>query len=433
MSQRSWDQITELIWKTVEKTHPNQLRDWVWRFEQYDPFITRSQDDCMEEKSRERSKEEIFKTLSCDEYKKDGQKNFLLRLIRDDEYAYFKTFHRDEQVQYVPKVQLAMAFLRAMTDIRECNDFIQVTLNAIQTQSHEGRCNTIVHELARCGFYSQYQNYCSDECVRLVNRMQETPLHLAAHVGNKDDVRLLLERKADIGAMDGGGCTPLHWAAMAIHPDHEMAEMLINAAKRKDCHLLLNCVSTDDKNTALHLAAGNVNITQEFISQFKDADPQRQNALLDTPFHVAAKSSNPEAIIYMLKTFSPSRGGWDVDDVERNRWKGTARFDFEEDEPLETLLTMCATRGNAKAVALLIQHGADISNGVLQYIVEESVRSPQKTNKLLEVYRTIVDNAVTWKCLEDNRITWMKGSQEYKKCLYETMYSLITEPMKKGG
>ena len=151
--------------------------------------------------------------------------------------------------------------------------------------------------------------------------------------------------------------------------------------------MLLNCVSTDDRNTALHLAAGNVNITQQFISQLRDADPQRQNALLDTPFHVAAKSSNPEAIIYMLKTFSPLRSGWDVDDVERNR------------PILQTLLTMCATSGNAKAVALLIQHGVDISKGVLHDIVEESVNCPQKTDKLLKVYRTIVDNAVTWKCL----------------------------------
>jgi len=114
------------------------------------------------------------------------------------------------------------------------------------------------------------------------------------------------------------------------------------------------------------------------------------------------------------------RGGWDVDDVERNR------------PILQTLLTMCATSGNAKAVALLIQHGADISKGVLRDIVEESVNCPQKTDKLLEVYRTIVDNAVTWKCLEDNRRTWTKGSDKYKECLYETMYFLITEPVEEG-
>jgi len=436
MSQRSWDQITDLIWKTVEKTHPNQLRDWVNCFEPYnDPFITVRQDGKTEIRQK-RSKDEIFKTLSCDEYQKDGQKNFLLRLIRDDKYAYFRIKHRDGRVQYVPKVQLAMAFLRAMTDIPECENFIQVTLNEVQIQVQVSRCNSIVHELAKCGFYSQYEKYCSADRVRLLNGMNETPLHLAAEVGNKDDVRLLLKRRADIGAKDRDGCTPLHWAAMAINPDHEIAEMLINAAKRKDYHLLLNCVSTDDKNTALHLAAGNVNITHTFISQFKDADPQRQNAFHDTPFHVAAKSSNPEAIIYMLKTFSPLKGGWDVDDVERDRPKaieGSSDNDeFDCTEPLETLLTMCATRGNVKAVALLIQHGADISKGVVHDIVDESVKSPQKTDKLLEVYRTIVDNAVTWKCLEENRKTWTKGSDNYKECLKATVFSLITEPVKEG-
>jgi len=132
------------------------------------------------------------------------------------------------------------------------------------------------------------------------------------------------------------------------------------------------------------------------------------------------------------------RGGWDVDDVERNRLKTIKAFSDDDElslyynEPLETLLTMCAISGNSKAVALLIQHGANISKGVLHNIVDESVKSPQKTDKLLEVYRTIVDNAVTWKCLEENRKTWTKSSDKYKSCLYETMFSLITEPVKEG-
>jgi len=429
MSQSSWNKVADRIWQRVYETHPNQLRHWVQCLEPHDPYVVRAIHDVM----KEWSKKEISKTLSCDEYQKDGKKNFILRLIRDDEYG------RDGRDQHVRKVQLALAFLQAMTDIPECNNFIQATLKAVQIQGHKSRCNSIVHELARCGFYSQYQNQCSAECVRLLNGMNETPLHLAAQVGNKDDVRSLLENGADIDAKDKDGCTPLHSAGMAIHPDHEIAEMLINEAKqRDDYHLLLNYATTDDQdnNTVLHLAAGNANITHKFISQFKDADPERQNAFCDTPFHVAAKSSNPKAIIYMLKTFSPLRGGWDVDDVELNRPKATEVFydddDLDRNEPLETLLTTCAKRGNAEAVALLIQHGADISKGVLHDIVDESVKSPQKTDKLLEVYRTIVDNAVTWKCLELNRKTWTKGSFIYKKCLKAAVFSLITKPVTEG-
>jgi len=150
------------------------------------------------------------------------------------------TLHTEtDEFSLCPQSSNSVGVLRAMTDIPESNNFIRVTLNEVQIQGQESRCNSIVHELAKCGFYSQYayQYYCSAACVKLVNRMQETPLHLATEVGNKDDVRLLLERGADICATDSDGCTPLHWAVMAIHPDHEIAEMLINAAKRDDYDL----------------------------------------------------------------------------------------------------------------------------------------------------------------------------------------------------
>ena len=120
---------------------------------------------------------------------------------------------------------------------------------------------------------------------------------------------------------------------------------------------------TVNGNTALHIAAGNVNVTREFLAEMKFANAKIQNHAGDTPFHVAARSSNPNAIIYMLNVFAPSKGGWDVDDVDENR---------NENDP--RLLNICATSGNAAAVALLIQHGADLAKGVLHEIVIESVR-----------------------------------------------------------
>ena len=118
----------------------------------------------------------------------------------------------------------------------------------------------------------------------------------AVEIGNKHDVETLLSKAATLDA-DNDGCTPLHLVAMAVYPDHKIAALLVDKAKHENYYLLLNYASTSDKNTALHLATGNANITQEFVLQLKDADPQRQNAFKDTPFHVAAKSSNPKAII----------------------------------------------------------------------------------------------------------------------------------------
>ncbi|MCB1213070.1 MAG: ankyrin repeat domain-containing protein [Chlamydiia bacterium] len=45
-----------------------------------------------------------------------------------------------------------------------------------------------------------------------------TPLHLAAHTGNPEMVRLLLDSKGDLNALDANGYTPLHYAAASDDP-----------------------------------------------------------------------------------------------------------------------------------------------------------------------------------------------------------------------
>lgn len=94
---------------------------------------------------------------------------------------------------------------------------------------------------------------------------------------------------------------------------------------------------------------------------------------------------------------------------------------------------MCAKRGNARAVAALIQYGADISKGVLHTIVEESVLHPDKTKGLLNVYKTVVDNCVTWRCLEERSSCPLKDTPEYREKRTQTMLSLTTYPYKEDN
>ena len=81
-------------------------------------------------------------------------------------------------------------------------------------------------------------------------------------------------------------------------------------------------------------------MTDKFIQQFKNADPTLPDSKNDTPFHVAAKARNPQAIIYLLNTFAPTNNCWDVDIVDKGQ------------DHQNTFIKMCARRGNAKAVAL---------------------------------------------------------------------------------
>ena len=319
----------------------------------------------------------------------------------------------------------AVALLRLVTEHSQMtaviSSFLKDRCNAAKNSL--SRDNHILHVAAKTGCIADLRRVIKRNCVDVLNSDEESPLHLAAEFEHVDDVRILLEHGAKL-ASDKRGCTPLHSAAIAINPNAMIARLMVDSAtERRDNFRLLNERSNAEagRNTALHVAAGNVNVTAEFVEELRDTDPRLQNAELDTAFHVAAKSSNPNVIIYLLSTFRPTNAGWDIDSVDENRG-----------EIAPALVNMCAANGNAEAVALLIQHGADISNGVLHDIVITSVKKPEMVGKCLAVYQAVVDNAVTWRCLKDSRKCLIRGSSEYNEVLQETMIYLTTKPFGDG-
>ena len=174
-------------------------------------------------------------------------------------------------------------------------------------------------------------------------------------------------------------------------------------------------------------------MTEEFIQQFKDADPTLRDSKEDTPFHVAAKAKNPKAIIYMLNSFAHRNKRLVVDNVDgqdtgQNNTNNHKCWDVDKvdkgqkPQNQNTLIKICARRGNAKAVALLIKHGADVSQGVLHEIVLESVRNPHKIDDLVRVYQSIVDNAVTWWCMKHgDGIPKLESCKDYTKTFWKAI------------
>ena len=137
----------------------------------------------------------------------------------------------------------------------------------------------------------------------------------------------------------------------------------------------------------------------------------------DTPFHVAARCANPAAMAAMLDTFPACLF---LSEFNNDRF----------DKPVVSeLLVICARGGHAEAVGRLIRCGADIESGdVLRVIVDESVRNPSKSRMLLDVYDTLVDHAVLWRCAKTGVEMARPDSDEYRNQKRRTVLHLLTKP-----
>lgn len=253
----------------------------------------------------------------------------------------------------------------------------------------------LLNRMVKLTVFPELKEWLGDKInVNISDEDGVTPLHVAAEYGNYETMQVLLQAKATVKA-DYKGITPLHILASSAHPNPEIAKLLIGNIIKQNGDLLgfrlINKqIHASDKestngNTALHVAAENEHMSIEFVKALESIDPLIKNKNGETAFHMAARSENPDFIVSMLETFTPTT-------ARKKKWRMTNI----ESEGKPTLLEICATRGNAKAVAMLISYGADISKNVLFALIDESVSDPKKKKikSLLNVYRTIIDNCI---------------------------------------
>jgi len=158
------------------------------------------------------------------------------------------------------------------------------------------------------------------------------------------------------------------------------------------------------------------------IGELRRLDPMSVNQDGHTPFQVAARSQNPVTVTAMLDTF-PSCCF--VGDLSSNNCEWRIVFD---------LLTVCASRGNAPAVGELIRRGADLEGcEVLRVIVDECVRSPAESERLLSVYHTVVEHALLWRCGRMDEKLPRPDSPEYQNEKRITVLHLLTKPSERDG
>jgi len=237
-----------------------------------------------------------------------------------------------------------------------------------------------------------------------------TALHVVADNSSYEDVKFLLKYGAQIKA-DKRGLTPLHIAASTAEPNPEIAKLLVEQVKRnrpkEESVLEISNAKSTTNSTALHYAAYNENMSRKFIqalgSKWSNLDPSVKNNEDKTPFHIAAEAENPDIIVSMLEVFSPAKSGWIMEGIEMTAGP--------------TLLEICAKKGNAEAVTLLIKYGAKMSENVFFYLIDESANNPTKTKKLIGVYRTLTKNCVLWQWLTDDSNKLIASKLHYPRCV----------------
>ncbi len=113
------------------------------------------------------------------------------------------------------------------------------------------------------------------------------PLVDAARNGDKDSLRALLQKKADVNAAEADGATALHWAS--YRDDREAADLLIRAGAK---------VNAANDLGATPLWAASQNGSVAMVGKLLEAGANPNLALLagETPLMVAARSGYPEIV-----------------------------------------------------------------------------------------------------------------------------------------
>jgi uncharacterized protein len=180
---------------------------------------------------------------------------------------------------------------------------------------------------------------------------------------NKQAVRTLLQKKADVNGAQVDGTTALHWAVR--WDDLETADLLIRAGANVSA-------ATRAGATPLQLAAtnGNAAMIEKLIKA--GADP---NAPLtkygDTALMMAARTGKPDAIKVLLDN------GAQINGVET--WGGT------------TALMWAVSESHPDAAKLLIDRGANV-NARSKIVPAEGGRAASKNGNIVAVPRDPLPN-----------------------------------------
>ena len=159
-----------------------------------------------------------------------------------------------------------------------------------------------------------------------------SPVADAAMRGEKDALRGLLQKGADVNAAQNDGMTALHWAAE--RGDTEVAQMILTAGANA------RAVTRIGAYTPLHIASrqGNAAVAKLLLANGADANIRTTNSNT-APLHLAAAAGNVEIINALVDK--------------------KADVNAKEGEWGQTPLMFAASLNRVDAIKTLLQRGAD--------------------------------------------------------------------------
>ena len=169
----------------------------------------------------------------------------------------------------------------------------------------------------------------------------------------------------------------MHTAVWCPQPNVNLIKNLLRRTPSEELE-----ATTKQGNIALHLAASNLNTTGEIIACLNMFNPVRPNSVGMSSFSLAAHNANHDVIVDMIEVFVPTY--WVM--INNDPYNTNLRDVFY----------ICAIKGNAKAIRLLMQRGIEFDKSIFGFLVEESVKNRSLLQDLVAVYHTIVDNILVW-------------------------------------
>jgi len=194
----------------------------------------------------------------------------------------------------------------------------------------------------------------------------------AARQGDREAVRELLRKGADVNAAEGDGMTALHWAAS--NGSVEMTKMLVAAGAK------LDVVTRIGGHTPLHVAAENGagDVMKALVDAGANVTAVTSTGV--TPLHLAAESGTVVGMTALLGK------GADVN-ARESAWG-------------QTPLMFTAAKGRVEAIKVLLERHADVAvtSKVLSFakLAAKERQAGQVRDSVLKGYRAKSADPVGW-------------------------------------